>query len=419
MARQKEPLSISQYEGSKQQSRYRDLRGAVNHCSFFMPKNYKEILTDANNLYRAAQISRKASGWKSSTQRFMFDYLSQIAKMQKELMEQSYKPSKGTAFVISERGKTRHIRSNPMYDKVVRRCLCDEVLVPELSKYLIYDNGASVPGKGLSFARKRLEHHLHDYYRKTGTNVGYILLVDYSKYYDNIRHDRLMEQVEKHIQDKYVLWLLQQIISNFEVDVSYMSDEEYEHCLEQKYNPDAVDPTLQTGVRYMAKSLGIGDQVSQILSIYFPHTIDNYIKIVRGMKWYERYMDDSCLISQSKEELHEIYLETAKQAQELGIHINKKKTHIMRIDKGFSFLQMRYRLTETGHLVKRINPKRVTDARRRLKKLAKLELAGKVEPGTMDASYRTWIGSTGKLASQRTKLNMKRLYLILCKELRK
>lgn len=42
--------------------------------------------------------------------------------------------------------------------------------------------------KDISFTRKRFEQHLHEYYRKYGTNNGYILLIDFSKYYDNIRH---------------------------------------------------------------------------------------------------------------------------------------------------------------------------------------------------------------------------------------
>ena len=35
----------------------------------------------------------------------------------------------------------------------MQRSVCDNVLVPELSKYLTYDNGASMEGKGIHFAR--------------------------------------------------------------------------------------------------------------------------------------------------------------------------------------------------------------------------------------------------------------------------
>ena len=42
----------------------------------------------------------------------------------------------------------------------------------------------------------------------------------------------------------------------------------------------------------MSKSIDIGDQLSQVIGICYPHSIDNYIKYVRGQKFYGRYMDD-------------------------------------------------------------------------------------------------------------------------------
>lgn len=41
----------------------------------------------------------------------------------------------------------------------------------------------------------------------------------------------------------------------------------------------------------MRKSVGIGSQISQISGVYYPTRIDNYCKIVKGMKYYGRYMD--------------------------------------------------------------------------------------------------------------------------------
>ena len=67
-----------------------------------------------------------------------------------------------------------------------------------MRKYLIYDNSASIKGKGIDFARKRLLVHLRKYYHQHGSNDGYILLIDFSKYYDNIQHEKLIEQFEKY-----------------------------------------------------------------------------------------------------------------------------------------------------------------------------------------------------------------------------
>lgn len=59
-----------------------------------------------------------------------------------------------------------------------------------------------------------------------------------------------------------------------------------------------------------------------------------------------------------------------KIAAELGIHINRKKTRIVKISSKYKFLQIKYTLTDTGKVIKRINPDRVTAMRRKLKKLA-------------------------------------------------
>lgn len=344
---------------------------------------------------------------------YEMDYLSKLVKTSNSLEDHSYTTKKGATFAASERGKQRIIRSNPFSDRVVRRCLCDQELIPKLRKYLIYDNGASLQGKGISFTRHRLEQHIHEFYRKYGTNDGYILLMDFSKYYDNIQHSKLKKAVFKHINDQEIMWLFSQILKNFEIDVSYLNDEQYKHCLDWKFNFEKqyeLDPKYLTGQKFMPKSVAIGDQVSQISSIYFPTRIDNYIKIVRSIRWYGRYMDDSYIISKDKHQLHELLSQITKIASELGIFINHKKTHIVKLNHTFSWLKLRYRLTDTGHLVKKINPKTVTRERRKLKKYRRMVDRDKMELLDARNSFRSWLYNYDKLLSYRTKNNMIALY---------
>ena len=55
-------------------------------------------------------------------------------------------------------------------------CLLSDAAVmsvwPTLKKYLIYDNGASLKGKGINFTRKRLLKHLRSFYSKNKSNDG-------------------------------------------------------------------------------------------------------------------------------------------------------------------------------------------------------------------------------------------------------
>lgn len=370
-------------------------------------------VSDLNNLYEAYTKSRKTSAWKPQVQMYEMNYLSNLVKTSNELNNHTYVAKKGSYFTVNERGKKRNIRSNPFSDRIVRRSFCDNVLIPSLRKYLIYDNGASLQGKGISFTRRRFERHLHEFYRKYGTNEGYILLIDFSKYYDNIRHDKLKQAISKHVNDPEYLWLLDRILDNFKVDVSYLNDEMYAKCLDMLFDGGkqaALNPKYLTGKKFMAKSLAIGDQVSQISSIYFPTKIDNYCKIVRSIRWYGRYMDDSYIISKDKHFLHEMLNEIIKIASDLGIFINQKKTKIMKINHPFTWLKLRYQLTDTGHLVKKINPKTVTRERRKLKKYRQLVDRGQMSLDDVKTALKSWIGAYDKLLSYRSKQNMIALY---------
>ncbi|WP_418614771.1 hypothetical protein [[Ruminococcus] torques] len=122
--------------------------------------NYEEIVCDANNLYRAYKASVKTSKWKETTQEF----------------------------TLFERGRVRPITSIQIRDRIIRHVLCDEILLPEVKKHIIYDNCASIKGRGISHQRDRFEVHLRKYYRLYG-NEGWILFGDFSKFYDNIIHE--------------------------------------------------------------------------------------------------------------------------------------------------------------------------------------------------------------------------------------
>lgn len=150
-------------------------------------------VTDLNALYEAFKASMRGSAWKEETQLFERDFLSEIVKLKEELKNRTYKTSPTSEFILHERGKIRCIHGNRMRDRVVRHSFCDNVLTPTLEKYLINNNCASQKGKGISKARELFERDLHNYWLKHRTNDGYIGFIDFSKFYDNIRHDKIRE----------------------------------------------------------------------------------------------------------------------------------------------------------------------------------------------------------------------------------
>lgn len=374
---------------------------------------YEEILSDANNLYRAYKASVKGSKWKETTQKFMMNFLRYIFSIQEDLLNRTLENGPVEEFSLSERGRVRPISSIRIRDRIVRHALCDEILLPEVKKHIIYDNGASIKGRGISHQRERFEVHLRRYYKQYG-NEGWILFGDFSKFYGNIIHEIAKRELLKLFDDdEFIDWLLTLIFDGFKIDVSYMTDEEYANCMTETFNKldyREIPKEQLTGEKWMEKSVNIGDQLSQVIGIYYPYRIDNYVKYVRSQKFYGRYMDDWYIMNLSKEELVDLLEHIRVIAKELGIHINEKKTRIVKISSTYKFLQVKYTLTKDGKIVKRINPDRVTTMRRKLKKLAIKVANGEIPYENIENMFRGWMGSFHKLLSRQQRKNLITLY---------
>ena len=386
-----------------------DIRGLKNG------KSNMEI-ADTNVLYEAYLASMKGSAWKREPEKFEHDWMEEIYGLKQDLINKTYRTLPGTEFKLNERGKIRHIHGGRMRDRVLRHALCDNILGPCLKPYLIHNNGASQKGKGLSFARKMFEKDLHNYYLKHGSNEGYVGFVDLSKFYDNIHHDLIKQFIYPKIPED-THWLMDEILRSMEIDVSYMTDEEYSRCMDEKFNSvdyyETIPKEARTGEKLMKKSVNIGDQVSQDIGVFFPHRIDNYAKIVRGLKYYGRYMDDMYFIVPTKEEALSIIEGIKTVAKEIGLFVNEKKTRIVRLSGNYKYLQIKYRLTDTGKVVKRINPKQLTRERRRIKKYFKKVQNGEIPYEDIEQAYKSWMGAYTPIMSRKQIRNMKILYKIL------
>lgn len=335
--------------------------------------NYDDVFT-YTNLFNAYKCCRKNVGWKSSTQKYKANATLNVFKAFDKLKQGKFKTSGFYEFDINERGKTRHIKSVTMGERVVQRCLCDNSLVPMMSRRFIYDNAASLKNKGYDFSIRRIQEHLIRHYRKHGTD-GYILLYDFSKFFDNISHTEILNVLSKEYTDKRLYELIKHFIDAF-------GD----------------------------KGLGLGSQVSQILALTSANKLDHYIKEVLHIKGYGRYMDDGYLIHESKEYLQHCLRKIREKCKELGIILNEKKTRIVKITHGFTFLKVRFFMTDTGKIVKKVCKANVTRMRRKLKKFKK-----KVEDGIMTlqdvyTSYQSWRSHNKRLNSYHTIKNMDKLY---------
>ena len=371
-------------------------------------------ITDANNLAAAVRRAVKASGWKESTQKFQCNLLHNIRKLQTEVRNGAYKQSQGTEFRLNENGHIRMIKALCTKDLILQHSLVENVLVPRLRPFLIHDNGASLKGKGISFTRRRFEEHLRRFYREYGLD-GYVLKIDFRKFFDNIRHDKLIAAITAKIPDERFKAFLQGLMKSYEIDVSYSEDE---NIIDEVFNSleyAKIDRRLLTGKRFMAKSMGIGSPLSQIAGIFFPATIDNYVKSVCRVKFYDVYMDDRIIIHRDKNFLWELLAEIKRQAEGLGLFVNERKTQIVKLSHGFTFLKTRYILTETGKIIRKVPRDVVIRQRRKMKKLAVFAANGELTVEQFKEQYLSWRGDKRRYNAHETLKHMDGLYRRLLK----
>lgn len=349
---------------------------------------------NANSLYDGFMESRKGVEWKESVQKYEAGLLLNIYNTRKALMDKTYKTKPMTEFILSERGHTRHIKAQHISDRVVQRSFNDNVLIPKVRPKLIYDNGASLKGKGLSFSRKRFEIHLRKAYKEYGENA-YILLMDFRKYYDNVQHEKTFEMFAE-VLDAEELDFLKLCFEDFQVDVSYMTNDEYSLCMDKLFDAlkhSSVPRELKTGKRYMTKSLGIGNQSAQVTGIFYPNQIDHYCKAVRAVKYYGRYMDDTYIILPSKETLRELYEEIQAMCGSLGIFIHEEKTCIRKITGWITWLKINYKLKPSGGLIRKVHSSAFRREWRKLHKFYRLYKQGKINLNHIRLCYQSWRGT--------------------------
>lgn len=315
-----------------------------------------EELTTIEKLNNAFKECSKISHWKESTQRYKANMLLRNTELQDELRSGEYKVGNTIDFVICERGKRRQIKAPVIKDRIVQKVLCKEILIPALTKPLIYDNYASLKDRGTSFARKRIDIMLRRYIQKYGEN-GYILQIDIRKFFESIDHQTLRKMVHERIKEpKEIMNLIDYII-----DTSSDSD----------------------------VGLNLGAECPQIFAVYYLSGIDSYVKTVRGMKYYGRYMDDIFIISESKDELKSILEDIKYRLGDIKLEINERKTHITTLKHGFTFMQIKYNVQD-GRIIKRPTRSKIARERRRLKKYKKKLEQRQMSLLDIQNCYKSW-----------------------------
>ena len=359
-----------------------------------------------DTMYDASYKVCRNVRWKDSTINFEENRIETILKTEADLRACEYEQLVFSCFSIIERGKPRDIRACHINDRLVQNALCEQVLLPELTPRFIYDNCATLRGKGIDFALKRVKKHLQQAHREYGLGKDfYGLRIDIQKYFDSIDHKSLKKAAKRLIKDKRIYQLCCYLIDTFSFkltkDSSPIPGKDYYISKRHKYTRISTT-NFKPGRKYYEydnKSLGLGSQTSQLFALLALNEIDHFIKEELHIKYYGRYMDDLYLFHNDSQYLAECEKRIEVRLNKQRLKMNKKKTTITRISPihadgkrhaPLKYLKWNFYLTDTNHIIQIPFKKKVAHQRRKLKKMQALWLEGKISTDEIQKSYQDW-----------------------------
>lgn len=340
-------------------------------------KTFEDVFT-YENMVDASKSCCTGVRWKTSTINFETMLITQADNLQERILNDEYRFQGFKHFKTIEHGKERDINALDIHDRTIQKCYCDALMTEAYSRSFIYDNSASLPGKGMDLTLERLKHHLIHHYHKYGIEGG-IYQFDFHGYFASIPHDKAKERLCKHIHDKKLQEIGCQLIDDFMTLGGVEQDVD---------NPHGV---------------GLGSQVSQNIALDYASPIDHYIKDVCRIKGYARYMDDGYVISNSLKQLEEIRDYLIEYAKSLGLELNEKKNVITPFaNHSFRFLKMRIRLEPSGKVVMKLSRNSIKAIRRKLQIFRLWVDEGKFSAEDAFTSYQSWRSHAQRCDSYQT-----------------
>ena len=309
------------------------------------------------DMFKAGKECCNGVRWKNSAQRFEMHLFSGTARRRRLLLAHAWVPASYVHFVISERGKTRPIDAPRIQDRQVHKVFTQKVLLPLYLPSMIYNNGASLRGKGFEFSKRELQKDLRWHFRRYGRD-GWIILIDFKQFFPSVDHEELFKRHKRYLLDPEICQVADDVINTV---------------------PDG-------------KGMPLGVEPSQAEMIAFPSALDNYIKCQLSIKCAGHYMDDYYIIVPPDRDPHEIMRLVVAKAESMKLTVSRAKSRIVPLTKPFRYCKAKYVLTETGKVLMHGNKTGVKRARHKIK-----VFKAKVDSGEM--SYEDlWTSVNGMLA---------------------
>jgi retron-type reverse transcriptase len=260
-------------------------------------KNLYPQVYDLENLRQAFRKAKRNKAKKFYVIEFEKNLEANLMEIQKELKDESWQPLTYKVFTTFD-PKQRLIHAPRFRDRIVQHALM-AILEPLYTPILIYDSYASLKHKGTHLAVDRLTGFLRRH-----ENPLYCLKCDVRKFFDTIDHEILIQILRKKIGDERVITLIKKILVCGDI----------------------------------TKGVTLGNFTSQWFANIYLNELDYFAKHILKAKEYVRYMDDFVILSESKDQLHDMKKQVDAFLQTLKLQLHPRKQEIFPVAQGIDFL---------------------------------------------------------------------------------
>lgn len=254
-------------------------------------KTVKEIFS-YKNLLKCYYECRSGKRYTINAAKFEEHFEEELLKLQKELVEHSYKPGQSICFVVTK-PKIREIFAADFRDRIVHHVLVG-FLEPIFESKFINQSYACRKGKGAHKAIEDLERYVNKV-TKRNTDEAWYLQMDIQSFFVSLNKDVLFEILKKRVKNPEILWLAKTIIfhnpaNNF-------------HKKGQLALFDLVPENKSLFKTAPNQGLPIGNLTSQFFANVYLNELDQFVKHILKIKCYMRYVDDIVVVFKNKDQL--------------------------------------------------------------------------------------------------------------------
>lgn len=264
--------------------------------------NIYDKICSMENLELAYKNAKKGKGWYREVREIEENPQYYLELLQSMLKNHTYKTSEYSTFMKKDGKKEREIYKLPFFPDRIAQWAVLQIIEPQLLAYFTDDTYSAIPNKGIHAAFRKLRKAVDEHPEE----MTYCLKIDCKKFYPSIDHDILKQKFRKKYKDPELLFLIDEFIDS--ISTCPALEENIDFYAGQGKEIKIV--TGENGQEFIdGIGIPIGNYFSQYAGNFYLTEFDHWMKEVKHVKHYYRYMDDICIFASSKEELHQLLQE--------------------------------------------------------------------------------------------------------------